>query len=470
MPHKKNKNCIEKYDLRRANFRNFRESLRTIPVPVGSTVDQSWNELKKVFMEIHDICIPKIRISTSGKQNPSWYNEEIGREVNERKRLYSLSREQQTEEILTTYKQQCRKVKRVVRKAKRDEEIRVARNSKQNPKEFYKHVNSRKPIKNSIGPLKNETEELISSEVGMADLLNKYFTSVFTKEREGTLPEPALKYDGDRPLENIDITIDKVQKKIKQMNKNKSPGPDGFLPRVIKEVEEEIAPHFHRIFRESLAQGQAVLDWKLANVTPIFKKGAKDNPSNYRPISLTSVVGKMLESIIADEIVEFLETNNLLLNSQHGFRHKRSCVTNLLEFFHKMFGIYDESKAIDILYLDFQKAFDKVPHRRLMSKVRALGIRGKVADWIENWLSNRKQRVVINGKASEWVDVTSGVPQGSVLGPLLFMIYINDLPEGIKSFMSMFADDTKVLKRIEDEESCRELQNDLDMLQQWSEN
>ena len=281
--------------------------------------------------------------------------------------------------------------------------------------------------------------------------------------------KPVLKYEGDRPLENIDITIDKVQKKIKQMNKNKSPGPDGFLPRVIKEVEEEIAPHFHRIFRESLAQGQAVLDWKLANVTPIFKKGAKDNPSNYRPISLTSVVGKMLESIIADEIVEFLETNNLLLNSQHGFRHKRSCVTNLLEFFHKMFGIYDESKAIDILYLDFQKAFDKVPHRRLMSKVRALGIRGKVADWIENWLSNRKQRVVINGKASEWVDVTSGVPQGSVLGPLLFIIYINDIDIGLVSKVAKFADDCKLGIDAVDENAIRQLREDLKKLGEWSE-
>ena len=116
---------------------------------------------------------------------------------------------------------------------------------------------------------------------------------------------------------------------------------------------------------------------------------------------------KMLESIIADDITEYLESNNLISNSQHGFRRGRSCLTNLLEFFHSMFSLYDESKAVDILYLDFQKAFDKVPHKRLMAKVRSLGIIDEVADWIEDWLTGRKQRVVINGSCSSYRDVTS---------------------------------------------------------------
>ena len=156
----------------------------------------------------------------------------------------------------------------------------------------------------------------------------------------------------------------------KKLNSNKSAGPDGFYPRVIKETEEETAPHFCNIFRTSLEQRKAVRDWKLQNISPLFKKGSKDDPGNYRPISLTSVPGKMLESIIADDMMSHLEHNKLILDSQHGFRSGRSCLTNLVDFFHDMFRIYDKSRAVDILYLDFRKAFDKVPHKRLMAKVR----------------------------------------------------------------------------------------------------
>ena len=160
---------------------------------------------------------------------------------------------------------------------------------------------------------------------------------------------------------------------------------------MIKELVEEISPHFCEIYIASLQQRKAVVDWKRQNIAPIFKKGSKNVPGNYRPISLTSVPGKILESIITDNIVKHLESNQLILDSQHGFRSGRSCLTNLLDFFHNMFSIYDTSRAIDILYLDFQKAFDKVPHKRLMAKVRSLGITGEVGDWIEDWLSNRKQ-------------------------------------------------------------------------------
>ena len=210
------------------------------------------------------------------------------------------------------------------------------------------------------------------------------------------------------------------------------------------------------------------MDWKLQNITPLFKKGSKDKPGNHRPVSLTSVPGKMLESIIAEDITQHLESNNLISDSQHGFRRGRSCLTNLLEFFHDMFNLYDKSRAIDILYLDFQKAFDKVPHKRLMAKVRGYGIIDEVGDWIEDWLTGRKQRVVINGSSSIWLDVTSGVPQGSVLGPLLFIIYINDLDLGLLSKISKFADDAKIGINASNKSAVKQLQEDLNRLGEWS--
>ena len=282
------------------------------------------------------------------------------------------------------------------------------------------------------------------------------------------MPSPGLVHEGEA-LSRIRCTSEEVSKRIGNLNRFKSPGPDGFLPRVVREVQNEMAPFLAEIFNKSLETGEVPEDWKLANVTPIFKKGDHECPKNYRPISLTSIIVKLLEGILVDKIVDYLELHNLITDSQHGFRRHRSCLTNLLEFFHVMLSEYDRSRAIDILYLDFQKAFDKVPHCRLMSKVSALGVSTEVTNWIRSWLTGRQQRVIINGVSSEWTPVTSGVPQGSVLGPLLFIIYVNDIDIGLLSVISKFADDIKLGANVKDPEGVEQLRMDLNRLGEWSE-
>ena len=214
----------------------------------------------------------------------------------------------------------------------------------------------------------------------------------------------------------------------------------------------------------SISTSTVPLQWKLANVSPIFKKGSRSSPENYRPVSLTSILSKLLEKIVSKQILEHLKANNILPKQQHGFLKGKSTSTNLLEAINVWTDLLEHNVPLDILYLDYSKAFDTVPHRRLIKKLSTVGIQGKVLEWLNSFLTGRKQRVVVNHVKSDWIDVISGVPQGTVLGPLLFLIFVSEIPDLVKSHASLFADDTKLYA------DCHkaELQSDLDKLVQWT--
>jgi len=199
-----------------------------------------------------------------------------------------------------------------------------------------------------------------------------------------------------------------------------------------------------------------------------YLKKAKRHMPQIRPISLTVNLCKVLESIIRDKVIDHLEKHELINNSQHGFVKKTSCLTNLLVFMKKVTDYMDSGFPVDVIYLDFQKAFDKVPHRRLLMKLSAHGIAGDVIRWTKNWLTDRKQRVVLNGQYSGWSYALSGVPQGSVLGPLLFVIFINDIDDGIAGEIIKFADDTKIFYKVGSANDIGSLRNDLNNLVSWS--
>ena len=224
----------------------------------------------------------------------------------------------------------------------------------------------------------------------------------------------------------------------------------------------------------SLAAGVLPMEWKRTNITPIFKKGKRNQPENYRPINLVSVPCKLMESIVKDSIMDHLLSNNLISRSQHGFMPGRSCVTNLLDYINQVTKALDQGFSYDVIMLDYQRAFDLVPFRKMLEKVSSHGIGGEILKWIENWTTGRQQRCVLNGEYSAWLDVTSSVVQGSVLGPILFTIYINDLDLAIDMhhgvLISKFADDSKLGKCITSDQDCLKLQNALNDLARWSEN
>ena len=193
-------------------------------------------------------------------------------------------------------------------------------------------------------------------------------------------------------------------------------------------------------FNISLKEGIVPAEWKEANVTPLFKKGSRSKTENYRPVSLTSVLCKLLETFIRDHMVDILVKNKLITKSQHGFLKARSCLTNLLCFLEDITKWVDDGLPVDVVYLDFQKAFDKVPHQRLLIKLKAYGIWESMINWIQAWSTDRRQRVIVEGEISNWKPVLSGVPQESVLGPILFLIFINDLDDDLSSKVLKFAD------------------------------
>ena len=272
------------------------------------------------------------------------------------------------------------------------------------------------------------------------------------------------------PLSTVDITKDKVKKKLTKLKISKSPGPDQLHPRLLRELAEEISAPLADLYTASLKTGQLPADWKQGEISPIFKKGNRNMCSNYRPVSLTSIVCKTLESIIRDDIISHMKDNKLFSDKQYGFINGRSTTLQLLKILDDWTKILDEGGTVDVIYLDFMKAFDTVAHLRLLIKAESYGIVGELLTWIENFLTNRKQRVRVGSETSSWSSVESGIPQGSVLGPILFIIYINDLPDCVNkdSDCYMFADDSKVYRRSDKPGQTTILQNDLDNLHEWS--
>ena len=331
-------------------------------------------------------------------------------------------------------------------------------------KKFWKFIKQQRTDFSGVAPLKvNGT--LVNDPLAKAEALNSQFHSVFTSETDPcNLTPPAETTPSMLP---ITISTAGVLNLLRSLKPGKAPGPDMISSRVLKELADELAEPLADIFQVSLEKGQVPTDWKHANVTPVFKKGQRYDCANYRPISLTCIASKVMEHIIASSMMRHAKYHSLLYDRQHGFREGRSCETQLLEFINDVTNNVQDRQQTDVCILDFSKAFDKVGHKRLVRKLQWYGIDGMVNRWIEDFLQNRHQAVVVDGLKSTNKPVVSGVPQGSVLGPCLFLFYINDIADNLHSTTRLFADDTMLYITVSSQSDADLLQSDLDTLARW---
>ena len=463
------------YNYDKGNYMNMLRDLsidwETEFEQCGPDTSNQWDLLKSRIKTSQNNHIPTYHTSENHylKKGKIPLNENIRKEIRKKHRCWQRAYETKSELKNKEWKIQRNKVTNLIKEAEISFESNIAKESKLNPKKLWKYIRSRTKPRSNISHLVNtKTGKLTENEKEQADVLANQFSSVMVNEPDGELPDISDKELITPPLSSIHVTEEMVLKKLKNLDPSKSPGPDEIHPRVLKETATAIAPALTILYNNILTSHDVPEDWRTAIITAIFKKGSKSDPGNYRPVSLTCIICKILESIIYDFIIEHLIKNNLLTKSQYGFISKRSATLQLLAVLQIWCSTLDENGIIHDINMDFMKAFDSVPHRRLVLKLKSYGITGDVLLWIEAFLHERKQRVVVNGESSEWCEVTSGVPQGSVIAALLFVIYINDLPENIKSHIFLFADDCKFFREIQSFEDINIMQDDLNLLYEWS--
>lgn len=403
-----------------------------------------------------------------GNKKKQWMDKTTLAAVRKKHKLFRLWTKSRDVMDYQNYIRANNEARKACRKAQRQLEQTVASNAKNNPKAFWSYVNSKTKTRSGVADLKKEDGTRASTDQEKADILNNFFQSVFTVENDSNIPDPPL-YEYKETVTDFEISVEKVRNLLLTLNTHKASGPDGLHPLFLSKAADALAYPFAKLFRTSLDEGKIPEEWRKAKICPIFKKGSKLLANNYRPVSLTCIMCKLMETLIRERLMSHLKNNNLISEKQHGFVPGRSCVTQLLDVMDTGTQILDEGGSVDVIYMDFQKAFDSVPHHRLLVKVEAHGISGAVLTWIKDFLANRRQTVMVNSAESEDALVTSGIPQGSVLGPVLFVLYINDLPSVVTNQSRLFADDTKVFTRSDITGATESLQNDLTKLEEWSE-
>ena len=348
-------------------------------------------------------------------------------------------------------------------KSKLNYEKKITSNLKVNSKSLFAYLRNKRQVKSCIPSLSREDGTQTKNPAEAAEVLADAFSSVFVAEPFGPLPDVKGGYQSNI-ISDLELDSEDVKRELRGLNIYKSYGPDGVHPKLLRSLsyDASFVNAVTELYKECLNSGSLPKIWKTASVVGLFKKGSKADPLNYRPVSLTCILCKVFEQLLRRHIVIFLE-NDISIH-QHGFVNGKSCLSNLLETFDSILELIEKGAPVDLFYFDFSKAFDTVPHYRLLSKLENFGIQGKILDVIRDFLSNRTISVQVEGRYSDIRNVLSGFPQGSVLGPLLFVLFINDLPESVKNKVKLFADDLKLIGNVA---NSSRIVDDLKQLESW---
>ena len=394
------------------------------------------SEVSRVLDECIELYVPKVR----RKARKPRYPKNIRTLAAQKNALHRSLRLDAS--LRGRYREVCRKYDDAVEAFFVEREHNVVNSG--NVNDFYRYVNSKTKSRSPVPPLLKEDGTYAVDDLEKASLLNKYFVSVFTKDN-GHTPNFAPKVPENVGLHSVAFSYDKVVKALRRLPSKCSRSPDGFPALFLKSIANEIAVPLAKLFEMTMQTGVLPEIWKTALVTPVYKKGHSSLCSNFRPISLTCVICKVAERIVADELLLYLRQRNLIASVQFGFLARRSTCTQLLSVLNEWTRAVNAKMRVDAVYIDFAKAFDSVCHAKLLKKLKGYGVNYELLGWISAFLSNRTQCVCVGDAMSDFAPVVSGVPQGSVLGPLLFLVYINDIVSCLEgsSGVVLFADDSK---------------------------
>ena len=454
------------YNFKKANWNSLNNDISSVPwygLIDSREPEVAWYNFKTILHALIDKNIPKITVKNNF--SPPWFDSECFSAFRKKDRAHSQFKESNTFTNELRWKVKRRDFKNTCNAKMRDNLY-----NNEDPalitKKFWSHVKSFSKS-HRLPECMHLNDTFRNSPKDKAELFNNYFYQQFSTPSRYDID---IDWSNDQ-LFDIDFSPERIINLLKEVNPNKANGPDGIHGQVLKHCARSLAHPLSVIFTLSYNSGCVPKDWRSANVVPVFKKGSKDDVTNYRPISLTCLVMKIFERILKDELLQL--TSDLLDERQHGFLKNKSCTTNMVYFTDNISSAINNpnTHSVDVIYFDFSKAFDSVNHDLILEKLKyKFGIDGRFLNFIKNYLRNREQSVVIENCKSPSLPVLSGVPQGSILGPILFVLFINDLPSSLNAGtdIALYADDTKIWRPIASEEDHIILQSDINTLLEWS--